>query len=186
MNFPFEYARTLSHFSPDRYSAAPGVRRMFLCRVAVGEYHLGRNGQIAPDERDTKKGILYDSTTDNMDDAQRDMFVTYHDAQACKYIAVCSFFLVALLTTLCPFQTPNTCWSILSVTPRPSFDNVNRQGKSAPPPMHCRRRWAAKQRPGATHARVTRLPLSCHAPACHCPCTTFPMCSPSPSKCGGS
>ena len=58
---------------------------MFLCRVAVGEYQQGKEGQIAPDERDKKKHIPYDSTTDTMDDDARNIFVTFHDAQACEW-----------------------------------------------------------------------------------------------------
>ena len=63
------------------------MKQMFLCRVAVGEYCLGKDGQNAPDERHTlniHRHILYDSTTDNMEDNRRHMFVVYHDAQACK------------------------------------------------------------------------------------------------------
>jgi len=77
------YFATNSFYS-NRYSQSDskGIKRMFLCRVAVGEYHKGRDGQIAPDERIPNKHILYDSTTDNMSDAARDMFVVFHDAQA--------------------------------------------------------------------------------------------------------
>ena len=114
------YFATNSFYS-NRYAHpdSNGLKRIFLCRVAVGEYHKGRDGQIAPDERNNKKHILYDSTTDSMDDAERDMFVTYHDAQACKYIAVCSY-LVALLTISLhtdPLQTPITYSSIFSSPP---------------------------------------------------------------------
>ena len=54
---------------------------MFICSVLVGEFCLGRNKQLVPDERDAATHLLYDSTTDKMDDT-RDMFVVYHDAQA--------------------------------------------------------------------------------------------------------
>lgn len=70
----------------NRYSfsdpKSAGVKRMFLCRVLVGEFCLGKNGQLVPDERDAANNLLYDSTTDTLDEKRRDMFVTYHDAQA--------------------------------------------------------------------------------------------------------
>jgi poly [ADP-ribose] polymerase 10/14/15 len=69
----------------NRYSfsdSKSGVKRMFLCRVLVGEFCKGNNGQLVPDERDASNNVLYDSTTDSLDVKQRDMFVTYHDAQA--------------------------------------------------------------------------------------------------------
>ena len=71
-------------FYSNRYAAADskGIKRMFLCRVAVGEFCLGHNGQLTPDVRDAKRNLLYDATTDNMNEARRDMFVVYHDAQA--------------------------------------------------------------------------------------------------------
>jgi len=55
---------------------------MFLCRVAVGEFCLGHNGQLTPDVRDSSRNVLYDTTTDSMDESKRNMFVVYHDAQA--------------------------------------------------------------------------------------------------------
>ena len=58
------------------------------CRVAVGEFCLGHNGQLTPDVRDNKRNLLYDSTTDNMDEKKRDMFVTYHDAQVNKKLTL--------------------------------------------------------------------------------------------------
>merc|ERR1711988_1748424 len=38
-------------FYSNRYAHADsqGVKRMFLCRVAVGEFCLGKNGQLTPD-----------------------------------------------------------------------------------------------------------------------------------------
>ena len=77
-------------FYSNRYAHvdSKGVQRMFLCRVAVGEFCLGHNGQLAPDVRDNKRNLLYDSTTDNMDEKKRDMFVTYHDAQVNKNLTL--------------------------------------------------------------------------------------------------
>jgi len=63
------YSNRYSH--PD----TKGVKRMFLCRVAVGEFCLGTDGMTAPNERNAKTHILFDSTTDNMDPAKRDVSV---------------------------------------------------------------------------------------------------------------
>ena len=67
-----------SYAQPD----SNGIQRMFLCRVAVGEFCVGHNGQLVPDVRDANRGLLYDSTTDSLTDGNRNMFVVYHDAQA--------------------------------------------------------------------------------------------------------
>jgi len=51
---------------------------MFLCRVLVGEYCLGRKDQPTPDVR---MGTgRYDSTVNNLEDPT--IFVTCHDSQA--------------------------------------------------------------------------------------------------------
>jgi hypothetical protein len=42
---------------------------MFLCRVLVGEFCLGKNGQLVPDERDAANNLLYDSTTRTLDES---------------------------------------------------------------------------------------------------------------------
>ena len=77
------YFATNSKYS-NRYARpdSKGIKRMFLCRVAVGEYCLGKNELLVPYTRDASRNILYDSTTDSMSDKERDMFVVYHDAQA--------------------------------------------------------------------------------------------------------
>ena len=51
-------------FYSNRYAHADsrGVKRMFLCRVAVGEFCLGKNGQLTPDVRDNKRNLLYESS----------------------------------------------------------------------------------------------------------------------------
>ena len=55
-----------------------GERHIFLCRVLVGEYCLGREDQPTPDvRRGTER---YDSTVNNLQDPT--IFVTYNDAQA--------------------------------------------------------------------------------------------------------
>ena len=53
---------------------------MFAARAAVGEYCPGKMDQLAPDVRDARTHLLYDSTVDNVRDPS--IFVTYHDAQA--------------------------------------------------------------------------------------------------------
>ena len=77
------YFANSSNYS-DNYAKADaqGVKRMFLCRVVVGEFCLGHNAQPVPDERLPVSHVLFDSTTDNMTDARRNMFVVYNDAQA--------------------------------------------------------------------------------------------------------
>ena len=50
------------------FAGQPGSHHTFLCRVAVGEFCQGRNGQTAPDERNLRTGQPYDSTTDSMDE----------------------------------------------------------------------------------------------------------------------
>eukprot|EP00912_Choanoflagellata_sp_UC4_P001709 UC4_evm1s1092 len=59
-----------------------GIQRMFMCRILVGHFCMGVNGQRVPDVRIEESHTLYDSTTDNMNPERRQMFVTYHDAQA--------------------------------------------------------------------------------------------------------
>ena len=51
---------------------------MFLTRVVVGEYCLGKNDALTPDPR--KGHQLYDSTVN--DTSNPSIYVTYHDAQA--------------------------------------------------------------------------------------------------------
>jgi hypothetical protein len=57
---------------------------MFVCSVLVGEFCAGKNAQLVPDERIPARRLLFDTTTDSMDDRRREMYVTYHDAQACE------------------------------------------------------------------------------------------------------
>jgi poly [ADP-ribose] polymerase 10/14/15 len=55
-----------------------GERHMFLCRVLVGEYCLGREDQPTPDVRTGTE--LYDSTVNNLQAPT--IYVTYNDSQA--------------------------------------------------------------------------------------------------------
>ena len=69
------------NFSAPRYSKpnARGERFMFLCRVLVGDYCLGKQDAVTPDPRPGSAVDLYDSTVDNVQDPK--IFVTYHDPQ---------------------------------------------------------------------------------------------------------
>jgi poly [ADP-ribose] polymerase 10/14/15 len=73
------YFAVNSKYSVDYTSPnSSGERRMFLCRVLVGEYCLGREDQPTPDVR--RGTELYDSTVNNLEDPT--IFVTYHDSQS--------------------------------------------------------------------------------------------------------
>ena len=74
------FARDASYSSSTTYSRpnANGVQHMFLCRVVVGEYCLGKRDALTPDVRQGHQ--LYDSTVNNMSDPG--MYVTFHDSQA--------------------------------------------------------------------------------------------------------
>merc|ERR1711988_1307707 len=76
------FAKNASYSASDTYSRPDhnGIKRMFMCRVAHGEYCLGKNGALTPDVLDPATNRLYDSTVNNMHDPI--MWVTYHDAQA--------------------------------------------------------------------------------------------------------
>ena len=70
------YSCSRTYSSPD----SRGIQRMFLCRVAVGDWCRGKNGQLVPDSK-TGDGLnLYDTTVDDINDPS--IFVCYHDAQA--------------------------------------------------------------------------------------------------------
>jgi len=74
------FARDASYSSSAQYSQPDrkGFQHMFLCRVTVGEFCLGKNDAPAPDVR--KGHQLYDSTVNDM--KHPSIFVAYHDAQA--------------------------------------------------------------------------------------------------------
>jgi poly [ADP-ribose] polymerase 10/14/15 len=76
-------ARDASYSSHKAYSAPDnkGIQRMFLCRVAVGDWCKGKEGQLTPDPKPHSNQLeLFDSTVDN--DKNPSIFVVYHDAQA--------------------------------------------------------------------------------------------------------
>ncbi|NXM34300.1 PAR14 polymerase, partial [Oxyruncus cristatus] len=58
-----------------------GKKYMYLARVLVGEYSLGKRGAITPEPKNASNSIdLYDSSTDNV--SQPSMFVIFNDIQA--------------------------------------------------------------------------------------------------------
>ena len=74
------FARDSSYSSRTTYSRpnAKGVQHMFLVRVTVGVYCLGKQDALTPDVR--KGHQLYDTTVNEMKNPL--IYVTYHDAQA--------------------------------------------------------------------------------------------------------
>ena len=95
----------------NRYSHADasGTKRMFLCRVAVGEFCLETDGMPALSVRNAKKHLLYDSTTDNMNPDRRDV------CDSCRSALLVSLFQFSFLhayssvSALChnPYNFPN-------------------------------------------------------------------------------
>ncbi|NWI42242.1 PAR14 polymerase, partial [Picathartes gymnocephalus] len=58
-----------------------GRKYMYLARVLVGEYSLGRKGSITPARKNDSNSVdLFDSSTDNM--TQPSMFIIFNDIQA--------------------------------------------------------------------------------------------------------
>ena len=74
------FARDASYSSSTTYSRpnAKGEQHMFLCRLTVGEFCLGKDNALTPDVR--TGAILYDTTVNDMRDPG--IYVSYHDAQA--------------------------------------------------------------------------------------------------------
>mmetsp|Transcript_159479 Transcript_159479/g.282633 ORF Transcript_159479/g.282633 Transcript_159479/m.282633 type:complete len:135 (+) Transcript_159479:1-405(+) len=74
------FARDAKYSTNKIYSAPDkqGVQRMFLVRVAVGDYCQGIKDAKVPKEK--AKNVLYDTTVN--DEADPSIYVTYHDAQA--------------------------------------------------------------------------------------------------------
>lgn len=56
-----------------------GLIKMFLCRVAVGDYCKGKKNQLTPDAKPGSTHEVFDSTVDDISDPE--IFVVYHDAQ---------------------------------------------------------------------------------------------------------
>jgi poly [ADP-ribose] polymerase 10/14/15 len=75
------FARDASYSSHPTYSAPDrnGVQYIFMCRVAVGDWSMGRTGILTPDVKPHNPLELYDSTVDNVHNPS--IFVIYHDAQ---------------------------------------------------------------------------------------------------------
>jgi hypothetical protein len=69
-----EYSARKTYSPPNK----DGVQHMFVCRIVVGEYCLGKEDALTPDVRFGHQ--LYDTTVNRLKDPQ--IFVTYHDAQA--------------------------------------------------------------------------------------------------------
>lgn len=55
-------------------------QRIFICRVAVGDWCQGTNDQLIPNPKSHNSLELFDSTVDNVQNPS--VFVVYHDAQA--------------------------------------------------------------------------------------------------------
>uniref|UniRef100_A0A8B9GIL0 Poly [ADP-ribose] polymerase n=1 Tax=Amazona collaria TaxID=241587 RepID=A0A8B9GIL0_9PSIT len=71
------YSANATYSTPDM----DGKKYMYLARVLVGEYSLGRKGSIIPAAKNTSNSTdLFDSSTDNV--KQPSIFVIFHDAQA--------------------------------------------------------------------------------------------------------
>jgi hypothetical protein len=76
------FARDAAYSSHQTYSTpdSKGIQRMFLCRVVVGDWCRGTNGQLTPDPKPHSQLELFDSTVDNVRNPS--IFVVYHDSQA--------------------------------------------------------------------------------------------------------
>lgn len=74
------FARDAEYSARPTYSRANamGIQHMFLCRVTVGEFCLGKRDALTPDVREGHR--LYDTTVNDI--KQPGIYVTYHDAQA--------------------------------------------------------------------------------------------------------
>ncbi|XP_054685116.1 protein mono-ADP-ribosyltransferase PARP14-like isoform X2 [Grus americana] len=77
------FAVNASYSASDTYSKpdVDGKKYMYLARVLVGEYSLGRKGSITPAAKNASNSIdLFDSSTDNVN--QPSMFIIFNDIQA--------------------------------------------------------------------------------------------------------
>ncbi|XP_018766846.3 protein mono-ADP-ribosyltransferase PARP14-like isoform X2 [Serinus canaria] len=77
------FAVNASYSAHDQYSAPDlnGKKYMYLARVLVGEYSLGKKGSITPARKNFSNSVeLYDSSTDNV--SQPTMFIIFNDIQA--------------------------------------------------------------------------------------------------------
>ncbi|NWY31871.1 PAR14 polymerase, partial [Pheucticus melanocephalus] len=77
------FAVNASYSANDFYSRPDmnGKKYMYLARVLVGEYSLGKKGSITPARKNVSNSVdLYDSSTDNV--SQPSMFIIFNDIQA--------------------------------------------------------------------------------------------------------
>ncbi|NWX37774.1 PAR14 polymerase, partial [Notiomystis cincta] len=77
------FAVSAGYSAMDTYSKPDvnGKKYMYLARVLVGEYSLGRKGSITPARKNVSNSVdLFDSSTDNM--SQPSMFIIFNDIQA--------------------------------------------------------------------------------------------------------
>ena len=76
------FARDASYSSHHAYSRPDqnGVQRMFMCRVAVGDWCQGAEGMLTPGPKPNNSLEMFDSTVDDV--ASPSVFVVYHDSQA--------------------------------------------------------------------------------------------------------
>ncbi|NXO31061.1 PAR14 polymerase, partial [Cisticola juncidis] len=77
------FAVNANYSANDTYSKpdANGRKYMYLARVLVGEYSLGRKGSITPAQKNSSNSVdLFDSSTDNVN--QPSMFIIFNDIQA--------------------------------------------------------------------------------------------------------
>uniref|UniRef100_A0A8C0UHN7 Poly [ADP-ribose] polymerase n=2 Tax=Cyanistes caeruleus TaxID=156563 RepID=A0A8C0UHN7_CYACU len=77
------FAVNASYSANDLYSRPDvnGRKYMYLARVLVGEYSLGKKGSITPAQKNMSNSVdLFDSSTDNM--RQPSMFIIFNDIQA--------------------------------------------------------------------------------------------------------
>ncbi|NWH85565.1 PAR14 polymerase, partial [Aegithalos caudatus] len=77
------FAVNANYSASDLYSRPDvnGRKYMYLARVLVGEYSLGRKGSITPARKNVNNAVdLFDSSTDNVN--QPSMFIIFNDIQA--------------------------------------------------------------------------------------------------------
>ncbi|NWR47031.1 PAR14 polymerase, partial [Regulus satrapa] len=77
------FAVNASYSANDFYSKPDGNGRkyMYLARVLVGQYSLGKKGSITPARKNVSDSVdLFDSSTDNVN--QPSMFIIFNDIQA--------------------------------------------------------------------------------------------------------
>ncbi|NWZ42339.1 PAR14 polymerase, partial [Brachypodius atriceps] len=77
------FAVNANYSANDLYSKPDvnGRKYMYLARVLVGEYSLGRKGSITPARKNVSNSVdLFDSSTDNV--SQPSMFIIFNDIQA--------------------------------------------------------------------------------------------------------